>query len=310
MSLFDISVLEDIASIAHPTSAQSAQLRVVLSHSSTLAAFQQSIDRAVSIRKAHLDETAASAPIDDTDDLSQSIRKIVCAPIVGWRMSNRPYFISVEEALSEGNVDLPALPGLYANLQTGLDLIADENSDHGQIPALIGSFLATSGTSWGFITSAVVNAAAGDKTSGTMSYDESIGRVTISNANSSSSLLAIRNIYETMDGATLATITYMEDGWAAGYAGSSVSLPGASNSIDMQYAVGYVLGALQKIFASYEAGTLSKLSSTTTPAPSLISDIARQWKAVRDWYDGELSTYVGSQLDFCGDTLDSYFNSL
>ena len=310
--ILNLDFLKDISGVTPPSSSQSAQIRVISGFSSTLNGLASAGERMISVRKAHLSETTASAPIDDTatPGLSDGIRRLIGTPFFAWRASHNAYFISLTDALSEDEIDLPALTGYYADLQTALELIVSENDDHGFIPTILNYLKFSTTPSW-LIPNNIIRDTIDDETVGNCKvFLDDGGYLNFSGYSSSATIGTIRTQMETIDddGQNLATQAYA--GYNAGYAGAAPSLPGVSDVTDMRYAMSYLNGALNKLFVEIDAGNAVALGSTKTTPLSLITYMASTWKAVRDWAESDLSTYLNDSVDLFNDELDGYLDSL
>ena len=289
MARLDFNDLFETSMRSLPASAQTAQIRVISGFPAYLSSWQAATDRMIRNRKGHIDETAESAPIDDTVDLEDEILRSIIKPAFDWAESRRPYHASVFEALGEENVSVPPFPALWLNVIQHLVEIV-ENAETATDKVLVIPKSLDAAASGGSYRIAPIGTMDNDETevkaistiektvawtSVVAGFDNDVGLVSVADT--------------TRDGVALSS---WEAGYTAGLAKDAFSF------VTAEHSYGYLCGWLHQACRDQSLnGTDYEIDNMSITPPSLISDIALAVKAIRDFIEGPLASYGGLTID-------------
>jgi hypothetical protein len=294
-----------------PTSAQTAQMRVVSGFPSTWATAQAACRTFISTRKAHIDEvgSGASVPIDDTVDLTDERRQMILFDLTMFPISHRSYFASLRDALSEQAVDVPAIPAIWQKLVTAIEtLFADPTwtySTNNYVPYWPIRFQTYSDNHRlapvvGYDRDEIddpVNYVRGPTGSvDTDSWDTILGGL-----GTADDLL----VFET-DNPNGETMFDVYSAWTAGY--DADALGGSETQVEL---ASYIIGRLSGMIHDAEANSTDyTISESNLTPPSLVTDIGRVWKTFRDFIDIDVASYLDETIDVFDDDLDTLLSAI
>jgi hypothetical protein len=299
---FPVDALKDAFLAPLPTEGQSAQLRVVLGHNAVLAGFHQAVDRCLTLRRAHIDETAQSPPLDDTTagHLSVGIRRLFCVPVLNWYAANRPFFASLKVALSETQATVNSFPDQLSDIVEALNELCDnDTADTGYLLSLIPGYRPSTGAVYALPVAWPVPSGDPDDIV-VSSQGENISWANVVNGFS-------RVHYGSLTTTNSLIVPEIAQGVADAIADEAI---GENKSYDGWYEMGYLIGRIHLYQKLIEDGGSKYVLSNTVTVPSLVADIGLVWSYVRDWIEGDFADYGEYSIDLFDATFDGYLSNL
>jgi hypothetical protein len=291
MSVLDLNTLQTGINRVFPDEATIAAVQSILEHPQIVDSLNQAIKETIALRKAHLDEIASTVtlPVDDTNDLSVQVRRLITSPLFGWAEASRRFISRLVVALQSVTVSISALPGNMSNLdQMLVKFIALSPAKKYPLGyARPNDGLAVAPWSSSKVASVVASGNGATTTWYDILHDLVINK-------------GMYNIEQTD------SVGYDD------YRSSGVSYD-PDNEAHARMAIAAVLQDLIDDYVAAGSGN-SPFASPTTTIPSLVTDMAGFYYQVYNFLKNEINTYNGQSFAFINDSdytaLQGAFTSL